>query len=349
MLLKVLTDSIFKVFDEKGNEIPFSHKEVKMYKAKYSSVGNKSKVLFLDGKPLTNLKKIKYRVEYICSCGAHNTILLCKFLEKRKLSCVKCREKNTEKIMWHKKYFELKRKGIERGSKTSKMKYNYNFDLESDEFKEKYFNAHLTEDEFNSILKYLYSIDGIVIKRQKIIFLKAEPSYNAKHYTQKVSIDGIIHPLKNIYLRCPLCGEIFHITRQLKERVKAHNFDCRKCFLNNKTFAVKKYNDILNYQSKPELLFIEECLKRGIEIINGPKIEYTFNDTTHIYTVDFELPKHKLLIEIKDNHVWHQKQVKSGKWTAKEDAAQNYAVKNNKKFHLLFSKDIIEFVSHINI
>lgn len=57
MLLKVLTDSIFKVFDDKGNEIPFSHKEVKMYKAKYSSVGNESKVLFLDGKPLTNLKK----------------------------------------------------------------------------------------------------------------------------------------------------------------------------------------------------------------------------------------------------------------------------------------------------
>ena len=36
---------------------------------------------------------------------------------------------------------------------------------------------------------------------------------------------------------------------------------------------MKKYNDTLNYQSKPELLIKEECIKRGIKVINGPKIE----------------------------------------------------------------------------
>jgi len=158
-----------------------------------------------------------------------------------------------------------------------------------------------------------------------------------------VEIDGVKVAFQKIKLRCPLCGEIFSITRLLKDRIRKHNFDCRRCYLNNKIFNVKKITDNLNYQSKTELEFIQKCNERNIEIVNGAKIPYTFHDKHATYFVDFYLPQYKMLIEIKDNHIWHKKQVESGKWQAKYDAVQQYCADNNMTYYLLFPTDIDSF------
>ena len=350
-LLNILCDAILTVYDENGKELVFKKKEIKPYRAKYSSVLNDTITLFLDDVPLTNTKNKKQKVMYKCSCGTINTILLCRYLKKNRLACHACREKDVEKIAWHKKYFEMKRNGktLERKKRDYEKNADRRFENESDEFKKDYFRRNLTEEEFRKVQKYIYSIGNIVVDgRNDYDLLIAEKAPNAKLYSQKVNIDGKIIPFKNIYLRCPLCDEVFHITRQLKERVNANNFDCRKCFLNNKTFAIKKYGGTyLTFQGELERKFIERCFLLGLEIVNGPKISYEFENKTHVYTTDFLLPEFKCVIELKDNHVWHRKQVKSGKWGNKEKAAKTYCEENDLTFHLLFPKDIEGFFEKI--
>ena len=81
----------------------------------------------------------------------------------------------------------------------------------------------------------------------------------------------------------------------------------------------------------------------GIEIINGPKVKYFFDGKERTYSIDFELPKQHKLIEIKDNHIWHKKQVESGRWQKKENAAIEYANKLNYEYHIIFPNDIEGF------
>lgn len=345
-ITKVLEESIIKVFDEDDNEIKFTKKEVKWSKAKYSSAKKPSKCLFLDGKQLANNKKHLRKVLYRCSCGSINKVLLCKFLEKDKLTCFKCRE-TKEKREWHKLFFKMQKEGLERGH-IRKDKTVYDFENEPDSFKDQYFKINLKENEFNSIKKYIYSINDIVVGDEDIKFVIAKPCKNASKYCQAVVIgDGNEVNLQNIYLKCPICGTIFHITRHLKERYLANNFDCMQCYLSNKIFAPKTYRDGLTYQGNEELKFIKRCDENKIQITNGIKIKYPFNDKIHTYITDFWLPEEKYMVEIKDNHIWHKKQIDSGKWQAKENAAIKYANENNYKYFLLFPKDVDAFFESI--
>lgn len=338
---KVLENGIISLFDKFGNEINFNKKELKYYKAKYSSTYKESLTLFVDGVPLVNLRNNKYHVKFKCSCGNISTIYLSKYLVKQKLSCPKCRE-NEEKIQWHKKYFEMKRNGMERGNKKRK-KCHYDFDSENEYFKQDYFRRNLTEEEFNDIKDLIYSVNGIVVKGKKVDFLIAEPCHNSKKYSQCIKVDGKIIKLKDINLICGKCGNIFHITRQLKEHYKNGKFYCKSCIFTNFTFSTKKHEIGVTYQSNEELKFINLCLEHGIRIENGFKIPYFFNGKLHIYNTDFFLPDLKLIIEIKDNHIWHKKQIESGKWGKKEESALKFSKENGFSFRLLFPNDIIEF------
>ena len=200
-LRKTLCDAIISVLDENGNEIEFNKKEIKLYRAKYSSVLNDSVTLFLDDIPITNTKNKKQKVIYRCSCGEINTILLCRYLKKERLACHACREKDPEKIEWHKKYFEMRREGkiLEKKERKDRKKIERKFSNESDEFKADYFRRNLTEDEFRRAKKYIYSINGVVVENKDYEFLVAEKAPNAKLYSQKVIVDGKIMTLKNLY------------------------------------------------------------------------------------------------------------------------------------------------------
>ena len=72
-IIKVLEKQILKIYDENGIEIPFTKKEIKFYKAKFSST-SPALTLFLDDIPLLNNRKHNRKVEYICRCGNINTI-----------------------------------------------------------------------------------------------------------------------------------------------------------------------------------------------------------------------------------------------------------------------------------
>lgn len=342
-VIKELENSILALFDSNGNKIEFATKELKYYKSKYSSTRNESLTLFIDGKPLTNLRKTKIRVEYKCKCGRISRIHLSKFLNKNRLTCQHCRE-TEEKRKWHSEVLKRLAKGLsyDKRDLTSK-KTIYDFENESDEFKRDYYSRNLTHDEFEKTLKYIYSIDNIEIADKEVIFNENDISKNAKKYRQTVLINGVKHPFKRIFLKCPLCGTIFSITRPIKNRVVANNFDCKYCYMNNKIFAIKKYKNNLTYQSKIELDFINRCIENNFKIENGTDVPYLINGVKHNYRIDFYLPQFRYQVELKDNHIWHKHQVEIGKWELKEKAAKDFCSSNNMKYFLLFPKDIDKF------
>lgn len=346
--IKELENSILALFDSDGNEIKFSTKELKYYKSKYSSTNDKTLTLFIDDKPLTNLRNTKIKVEYKCKCGGISRIHLSKFLIKDKLSCRFCRE-TEEKRAWHSEVLKKIAKGLpyERRIMAENKKVIYNFDNESEKFKNDYYSRNLTYEEFKKVLKYIFSIDGVEINNKEVVFIEHDSSKNAKKYRQTVLIDGIKHPFKRILLRCPLCGTIFNITRPIKYRVINNNFDCKYCYMNNKVFSIKKYRDNLTYQSKIEFDFIKRCIKNGFEIENGADVPYIMNGIKHNYRIDFYLPEKRYQIELKDNHVWHKHQVEIGKWELKENAANTFCQKNGMQYFLLFPKDVEKFFENL--
>lgn len=347
-VIKELEKSILALFDSSGNEIKYTNKEIKLYKSKYSSAGHEALTLFIDGKPLVNLRNSKIKVEYKCKCGNVNRIYLSKFLIKDRLACPHCRE-TVEKKQWHSEVLKKIHKGLPYDSKNkAKMKkVIYDFDNENDEFKNDFYSRNLTSEEFEKALKYIVSIDGVEIAGKKIVFVEHDISKNAKKYRQTVLIDNIKHPFKNILLKCPLCGTIFSISRPIKYRVISNNFDCKYCYMNNKIFSIKKYMGNLTYQSKIEFDFIKKCTEKNIEIENGADISYMMNGIKHNYRVDFYLPKYRYQIELKDNHVWHKHQIETGKWELKENAAIKFCDENSMKYFLLFPKDIEKFFENL--
>lgn len=90
-------------------------------------------------------------------------------------------------------------------------------------------------------------------------------------------------------------------------------------------------------------MFIKKCEENNIKILNGYDITYFFNGEKHVYKVDFFLPSERKLVEIKENHIWHKKQIESGKWDAKKCSAIEFAKSNNMEYVVLFNEDFSDF------
>lgn len=112
---------------------------------------------------------------------------------------------------------------------------------------------------------------------------------------------------------------------------------CHDCKLCRKIFKIRNTKNIINnnilYQSQLELKFINWCNNNNIIVTNGPKISYFFDSKNRIYKVDFYLPQIYLLIEVKDDHIWHITQVNNGKWDAKINAVNIILKENNNLYN----------------
>jgi hypothetical protein len=127
---------------------------------------------------------------------------------------------------------------------------------------------------------------------------------------------------------------------------------CKECVCVNKTFIIRKYKNIIKetimYQSKLELKFIDWCNNNGIIIRNGPKVSYFFNNKERTYKIDFQI--NKTLIEIKDNHIWHMNDLKSGKWAAKENAAKELIQKGiYNEYKMITPKNWVKELNNLKI
>jgi len=248
-----------------------------------------------------------------------------------------------------KEVIKVKSNSLEEHLKKSKEDWN----LEEESFKEHYYMNHLTDEDYVRISPKIISIsnDKIQLLSDWTYF----PTYRV--YNQSRFTPMLIHKTENrtekpnyIKFKCDNCeGEYVHRDIEL---VKNHlKLLCQQCSLVNKKFHLRKKilkdGSSILWQSIPERRFIEWCEENKITIKNGPTVLYIFKEKQHKYRVDFELPDKKMLIEIKDNHCWHNEQVKSGKFRAKELSAIEWCKIHNYNYHVIFPKTIQKYKDSI--
>lgn len=349
--LKKLCNNINLIIDPETNIKYTGNFKPVLYKHKYSSQRGESLRIDNDGEILPNRF---LQVSYTCpNCGSENKILLKRFLAKTTLRCKKCLEDEDKR----KKQSEYIKKSMEEFGKIIPKQKQYikkfkeltsqelieisnkEFSSESEEFKLDYFKRNPTFEEFEK-LRNKIKIGNL--NMNKIIFYPHIKTNHSTKYSPKVlDENGNFHLLYNVKFLCDSCGHEFE-GRYFKQRASNYKVLCRDCNLSNNTFKIKQTTNIKGekviYQSNPELELIEYCELNSILIQNGPKIEYNFKGKKLRYKVDFKIKN--ILIEIKDNHVWHRNEVKSGKWSAKENAAREYCKKNNLEYKLIMMSDI---------
>jgi hypothetical protein len=152
--------------------------------------------------------------------------------------------------------------------------------------------------------------------------------YGVENFTQsdeykQINIEkyGVEHPMQNEEFR----NKVFQSQSRKSYRVKDY---------------ILPNGDIIKYQSKMELAFIEDCINCGIEIQNGDKIPYYDNNgKKHYYFVDFKIKEDNKyrLVEIKGTTKWYYESIESGILINKVIAAQQYS---EEKGYLPFKIEI---------
>jgi hypothetical protein len=223
------------------------------------------------------------------------------------------------------------------------------FEEYDDEFKDNYFRRNMTIEEFNYLKTKIISVqnDKIILSDDLIYYPIVSISNQTRFCPYLYSISrNCLEKIHHIKIKCDNCDSHF-ISRDLhshKNRIKAH---CKDCNFTNNVFKIRTYQNLANekimYQSKFELKFIRFCNEKKIHVINGPKVEYYFNNKKCTYRVDFAIPKMETLIEIKDNHIWHHEQVNCGKWSEKIKGVDNYILTSNmySSFKVIFPKNYV--------
>jgi hypothetical protein len=155
----------------------------------------------------------------------------------------------------------------------------------------------------------------------------------------------------NIMYKCEKCENEF-VNRELfvqKNRIKIY---CKTCNCCNKTLKIGGTKNIngerITHKSNIELKFIKFCAKNNILLINGPTVEYIWNNTTKKYVISFEIPKLGYLIELRDDDIWHKNQEKNGIWECKIEAVrEKIEEKRYNDYILIFQKKYVEKIKFI--
>lgn len=102
-------------------------------------------------------------------------------------------------------------------------------------------------------------------------------------------------------------------------------------------YEIRKRKNMLlecvHCQSNLEEQFVEDCNAAGILVEDGDRVPYEFNDSLHMYFVDFLITHNgeKYLVEIKGSHPWHEKSIESGLLESKNAAATEFGKKRGYK------------------
>lgn len=335
-----------KVIDKSGKEIPYQNISLDKTIAKYSSTKDPVWRIYVDG---TMIKRTcDYSFEYTCtSCNSTQSISSIQLLRRLKNNterCYSCRNKEENKrnaqslfmktnsdISYHKKIekcvfslFDIRDECVKK------------FQNKDASYQSSYFKVHLTDIEYKTICSSLVSINNLDVK-----IFEYWPIYRATNQmiftsvlydTQKKVICRSVKPI----LCCMICKNTWK-AKTINQFKLDFKILCKDCKLVNRTFSIRQYENLsgdkILYQSKLELRFINFCNQNNILVSNGPKIKYSFNQKERTYRVDFQVRNY--LIEIKDFHIWHKKQVESGQWNAKEESVVTFCNKNNMDFIMI--------------
>lgn len=362
--LKKLSENIVSIVNKKTNEITVGVFSINEYIDKYSSTKTCSLRLFVDD---VAIRTKNYNIVYKCEfCEKSTKMHLKKFLLKKTLICRSCKELDCDKRLKHSIFMSnsfLLNGRICPINKKSSMDnsidgiYNkglVDFYNQTQAFKDSFYKQHITESEFATLRPFIFSICDVKLTSD-YVFLETFKSNNQMLFTQKIydTINDILLPLRNVKMVCSKCGKIFNISRLLKEKSTHFKIMCKDCSFCNKTFKIKTTNNILGetvkYQSSIEYKFICFFNDNRIVVNNGCDVKYEYINKLHTYRIDFYLPDYKMMIELKDDHIWHKNQVRDGIWSLKEKSAIQYCNEKGLQFKLIFSNDLKKFLSTFKI
>jgi transcription elongation factor Elf1 len=357
-----LKTNICAIYEKKTmNPVKFDKIDIIKEAHKYSNTNIPIFKIYMNSKVLS--RHNPYKIEYKCLiCNAKSIINLELFqrkLNKNIIYCYHCKEQNETKRALQSDYMrnnqgKQKEENINKlhVSKISNLELielsSKEFEEADEEFKSEYFKRHLNIEEFNYIKNRIISVQQkkfIDIGKYEYIptmRIFNQTLFNPKLYDRE---NDKIEKIEYISFKCDVCDEIFE-HRDLFVQKNKIKILCKNCSLCNNTFKIRKTNNylkaIITYQSQLELKFIRFCNDNKIIIKDGPKIKYNWNDKVKTYIVDFYLPELDMLIEIKDDHIWHKEQVKNGIFKEKMNAIDTVIKdKTYKSFMLIFSKNLV--------
>ena len=342
-----IIQNIIDITDYDNNNIPIENIRVEFSCNKYSSKKNSIYRIVLNENYLT--KRDKYYFKYKCfTCHSIHVVGTTQFLRKVNkcsLKCNLCCNKDETKHEQHMEFFRTKEKPIVRIQNSLleiKVESWRLFEEYDEDFKMNYFNYHLTNEDYLRISKNIVSIQNGKYSIDNLEFWPIFKTNNQMLFSSVFydSKNDIVIKANQPIMRCDNCGNTWR-AKLLERYKKYHKIMCNDCTLCNKTFKIRSTKNIQNdnilFQSQLELKFIKWCENSNIVVKNGPNIPYQFEGKDRIYRVDFQIDD--ILIEIKDNHIWHQNQVQSGKWKQKETSVyQEIAKGKYKNYYMITPK-----------
>ena len=360
-----LTSKLANIYDKKKDIlIDVNQISIKSISHKYSNTKVPIYRFHINDEVIT--KNNDYVIDYIClHCDRKITCALNNITRKINKGITKCR--TCKELDEHKRHIQSEYMKSSRGKPTEHNIKNNKisildkiqadiavFDDMDDDWKDNYYKRHMTCEEFDYIRPKINSIQKGKIKNVNdlqyypVVSISNQSRFCPYLYNKK---NDCIEKIKDIEFVCDSCNDTFMSTDLISHKNKIKCL-CRDCNLTNNIFKIRKYRNISDepilYQSKFELKFIRFCNENKIKLVNGPKISYNWGDKGRTYRVDFFIPKLNLLIEIKDNHIWHKEQVNCGKWQAKLEGVSKYNNIHSSSFIIIFPKNYVKLTKQLS-
>jgi hypothetical protein len=235
-------------------------------------------------------KHSKYTIKFICpTCNnnhSFNTTQLIRRINKCSINCYLCRNEgnnNNNKLS----LLERKNESINE------------FNLLDDEFKNRYYMYHLTDNDYERIKKNIDSFhNGRLNNLNNYEYWSVFKMNNIFTSVIYDNLNNIIFKSHQPILKCDICNEKWR-GKSIEMTKNCFKIICDNCKKLQISYTIKYYENIYKskilYRTKIELKFIKWCNKHNILIESGPiilinninyKISFTYN---------------KLLIDIKGN------------------------------------------------
>ena len=339
--LKILNN----ILEIRKDATPIEIKSIKLEFScnKYSSKKNSIYHITLNDKHLS--KRDTLNIKYKCvTCDAIHIVGITQFLRKiGKCSyrCSLCVNKDVNSQASHASQASQATRSLT--LKEKKEESDRVFDECDDDFKDAYYTYHLTIEDYKRISKNIISLQNGKYKIEHLDYWPVFKTNNQMLFSSVFYDDSnnLIIKANQPIMRCDNCGNDWR-AKTLEKYKNCHKILCSSCTLCNKTFKIRtaqnSINEIILYQSKLELNFINWCNNNAIIVKNGPVLPYVFQGIERKYKVDFMIKD--LLIEIKDNHIWYKNDIKSGKHEAKLKAVRTAIEKGDYKEYYLITPDI---------
>lgn len=331
-------NSIVLFQDKKTKEnIPILAKKIMVENSKYTSSKEEIVHLFINNEKIK--KSSNVLITYLCSnCNSKVTVGSTQILRKVRNNnlgkCFDCALKEHNGKPGHNLPTKLDSqiiKSKEEFHELSKKEFENMDDL----FVHSYFLTHLTEEDYKRIRPNIQSFEnGTKNDLQNYEFWSVYKVHNQMRFSSVFydKINKCIFKANQPIIKCDNCEKNWRC-KSIEKFKNAFKLLCPDCTLCNRTFKIRSTkninNEIVLYQSKLELKFIEWSKSQNLLIKNGPSIAYNFHDKVKKYKVDFQIDN--ILIEIKDFHIWHKNQVASGQWSKKMNAVNEYILENGLK------------------